>query len=96
MGTARSILDSSQTRYDGAVPRPKNPPQRVEDIGRLDRDVYSTLDLAWRMQVNKETVQDWIRDPDDPLPAIYLGGSAGYRIRHDDLIQWLQRRPGLK
>ena len=80
--------------------RPKNPPLDPRDIGRFDRDTgagyYSTLEIAWRLQVNKETVQDWIRDEADPLPALWLGGSAGYRVMHDDLINWLARRRGLK
>lgn len=80
----------------GLMPRPKNPALRREDIGVLDRDVYSVKDLAHRLQVNKETVQDWIRQAEDPLPALYLGGSAGYRVRHADLMPWLERRRGLK
>ena len=78
------------------MPRPKNPALDPADVGKLDRDVYSTLDLAHRLQVNKETVQDWIRAERDPLPAIYLGGSAGYRVTHADLMRWLQRHRGLK
>jgi hypothetical protein len=80
------------------MPRPKLPPLREEDIGRLDRDWYSVRDLAWRLQVNEETIQDWIRGTNSPvpLPATWLGGSAGYRIAHEDLIAFLKQRRGLR
>ena len=45
-----------------------------------------------RLQVSDQTVWRWIKS--GKLPALNLGGKAGYRIRPDDLDRFLETRVG--
>src|ERR1700730_2229879 len=45
--------------------------------------LYTAAEAASRLKVNVVTIQRWIRS--GRLPAVDLGGSAGYRIREEDL-----------
>ncbi len=53
-------------------------------------EFYKTAEAATRLRLNPVTVHRWIRS--GRLPAIDLGGSAGYRIRGEDLehVLWAQ------
>lgn len=55
--------------------------------GKLNRDVYSVKELATAVGVHFETVLDAIKKGE--LAAIKFGGSAGYRIRHQAAVEWL-------
>jgi excisionase family DNA binding protein len=46
-------------------------------------------DICDRLQVHEETVRRWLRD--GRLKGINLGGKSGYRIRENDLEEFLQR-----
>jgi excisionase family DNA binding protein len=45
-----------------------------------------------RLQVSDQTVWRWIKSGE--LPAISLGGKAGYRIDPDDLNRFVEARKG--
>lgn len=45
-----------------------------------------------RLQVSDQTVWRWIKS--GKLPALSLGGKAGYRISPDDLDRFLETRVG--
>jgi excisionase family DNA binding protein len=55
---------------------------------------WLTVDqVAQRFQVDEETVRRWIRKGD--LPVLTLGAArAGYRIRAEDLEQFVAERYG--
>ena len=49
--------------------------------------------VAERLQVSQETVRRWIRG--EQLPVLELGGvKAGYRIREDELADFINARYG--
>ena len=49
--------------------------------------------VAERLQVSQETVRRWIRG--GQLPVLELGGvKTGYRIREDDLADFIDARYG--
>lgn len=58
--------------------------------GIFDRDTYSSKELGVILGVNFEFILDEINA--GKLPAIKLGGSAGYRIRHEVVMRWLEER----
>ena len=61
-----------------------------KNSGKLDLDVYTVADVRDRLSLKKETVQAAIRA--GALRAVNFGGSAGYRILHADLMQWLETK----
>jgi excisionase family DNA binding protein len=58
--------------------------------GRLDRDVYTIRELAVILDLHPAVLQKAIRQGE--LQANFIGGSAGYRILHDQVIKWLKSR----
>lgn len=61
--------------------------QRAKD---LSEGLYTTREVADRLQVSVETVRDWIAS--GQLTAIDLGGRTGYRITKPDLEAFMQSR----
>ena len=49
--------------------------------------------ICGQLQVSDQTVRRWIKG--GALPALNVGGKAGYRIREADLDEFLQERYGL-
>jgi excisionase family DNA binding protein len=58
--------------------------------GHLDRDVYTVRELAVILELHPEVLQKAIRQGE--LQANFIGGSAGYRILHDQALAWLRSR----
>jgi excisionase family DNA binding protein len=56
--------------------------------GLLDLDIYTVKDIAARLGVNKSVVLGAIHRK--KLVASYMGGPAGYRVRHQALLNWLE------
>ena len=61
--------------------------RRAKDLAE---DLYTTREVADRLQVSVETVRDWIAS--GQLTAIDLGGRTGYRITKPDLEAFMQSR----
>jgi len=55
--------------------------------GMLDRDLYSVRELSVILDLHQESLHNLIKT--GRLKAIYIGGSAGYRVRHQDVEDFL-------
>jgi excisionase family DNA binding protein len=55
----------------------------------MSERLLTVADICDRLQVHEETVRRWLRD--GRLKGINLGGKSGYRIRENDLEEFLQR-----
>lgn len=55
--------------------------------GRLDLDIYNLADLCARLDLHRITLMRAIKDK--KLRGIAIGGAAGFRVFHDDVIEWL-------
>ena len=70
---------------------PKGRPSRSSpNFGHLDKDVYTATELHERLGIKKDTLLEYIRDGE--LPAANFGGSTGFRILHEDVMEWLRKR----
>jgi hypothetical protein len=58
--------------------------------GHLDRDIYTVRELAIILELHPEVLQKAIRQGE--LQANFIGGSAGYRILHNQVLGWLGSR----
>ena len=56
------------------------------------REWLTVPQVAEDLQVNEETVRRWIRAGE--LPVANLGRKAGYRIRREDLDEFMAQRYG--
>ena len=59
-----------------------------------DQALYTVERVAEILGVHPETVRNWIKSGE--LPAIDLGGRAGYRISQRDLDAFLDKRRGTR
>ncbi len=55
----------------------------------LDDTLFTVEEVAARLGVHPETVRKWIKNKD--LPAVNLGGRAGYRISRAALERFLKQ-----
>jgi excisionase family DNA binding protein len=51
---------------------------------------YSVADIAELMNVSVKTIRRWIKAGE--LPAMFVGGTAGYRVAARDLAEFQRRR----
>lgn len=58
------------------------------EFGRLDLDLYTVVEAAVRIGVNKRTIYDAIKT--GHLRAMNFGGSSGIRIRKEALVEWME------
>lgn len=70
--------------YYGAMSR------KTPEFGKLDLDIYTVTEVSVRLGTKKATIYQAIKD--GKLRAIDFGGSSGFRIRKDALLEWLDSR----
>lgn len=61
-------------------------------IGPMPNRLFTAEEVADRLKLNRVTVHRWIRE--NRLPAINLGGRAGYRVRGEDVEALLYQQYG--
>jgi excisionase family DNA binding protein len=60
--------------------------------GQLNLDIYTLEDLALRFGVTKNYFRNLVRE--GKIKAVDLGGPAGFRIRREWVIEWLDANAG--
>lgn len=50
---------------------------------------YRPDEIAEMLNVDRSTVYRLVKDVNDPLPAVRIGGNGPYRVHGADLQEWL-------
>jgi excisionase family DNA binding protein len=53
---------------------------------------YTVQEIAERLRINPQTIRRWLRDGE--LRGHHFGGPAGWRVRENDLEDFLNSRTG--
>lgn len=59
-----------------------------------DKKWTTTKEIAKRLDIHVETVRRWLRT--GALRGVHVGGKGGYRIRENDLEEFLRSRENPK
>lgn len=85
-----SPIDYTSLMTTDTTPTPEEVEAAIDESfrGKLDLDIYNLTDLCRRLDLHRVTLMKAIKD--EKLRAIPLGGPAGFRVFHDDVIDWLE------